>query len=92
MSAAIAIAVDLDPLTEAQLRLPFVASPRTRREYRIKARWWDLEARRGYPSSPDSLRYAANMRWAAELAGLHGPGTWLELIQRAGTKNPEGKR
>jgi hypothetical protein len=31
------------------------------------------------------------MRWAAELAGIFGPGTWLELLKRSGHKNPEAK-
>lgn len=82
--------VSADPITEAQRRLGRCSViNRTRAEYRRCARWWELEAKRGYPSSADSLRYARNMRWAAELAGLHGPGTWLELIKRAGVKNPE---
>lgn len=42
--------------------------PRTWGEYMRCARWWELEARRGYASSEDSLRYASNMRWAAEAA------------------------
>jgi len=67
------------------------AFPRTRRDYRLVARWWEREAQRGYDSSASSARYARNMRWAAELAGLYGPGSWLELIARAGVKNPEAK-
>lgn len=80
---------DHPDITAAQRRLPFVVEPRTRAEYRVRARWWELEARRGYGSSKASLRYAQNMRWAAELAGLYGPGTWRELLQRSGHPNPE---
>ncbi len=78
-------------ITDLQLRLRprFVSTPRTRREDLRTGRWWALEASRGYPSSPASSRYARNMRWAAELAALHGPGTWPELIGRAGLANPE---
>lgn len=80
-------------LTAAQLRLRprVISNPRTEAEYRSRARWWDLEARRGYVSTADSARYARNMRWAAELARAHGPGTWLELIARAGVQNPEAR-
>lgn len=67
------------------------AFPRKPRQYMAASRWLALEAKRGYPSSADSLRYAANMRWAAELARVHGPGTWLELIARAGVRNPEAR-
>lgn len=78
-------------LTQQQLRLRCLRSltPRTRRDYLRRSRWWVLEASRGYPSAPESRRYALNMRWAAELAALHGPGTWLELIDLAGAPNPE---
>src|SRR5574342_1146061 len=65
------------------------SEPRTRQQYRRCARWLELEAQRGYPSAEQSLRYARNMRWAAELAGLFGPGTWRELLKRSGHKNPE---
>lgn len=76
-----------DPITRAQLRLPpLPATLRTREEYRRAARWWELEARRGRPSASRSLAYGANMRWLAELAGLHGPGTMAELVARAGTR------
>lgn len=78
-------------ITEQQraLRALRPLTPRTRRDYLRRSRWWALEASRGYPSSADSSRYASNMRWAAELAAEHGPGTWLELIERAGVRNPE---
>ena len=79
-----------DEITAAQLRIPRhlrVMTPRTRMQYLAAARWWELEALRGYPSAKDSLRYARHMRWAAELA-LYKPGTWLELVQRVGIKNP----
>lgn len=69
-----------EEITAAQIRLsPQAVTARTRLDYRKRARWWELEARRGYSSSSDSLRYAANMRWAAELAGIYGNETWLEL-------------
>lgn len=83
----------IDPITEAQLRLrPWpCASPRTRQEYRRCARWWELEARRVNGAPEASSRYGRNMRWAAELAGLHGPGLWLDLLQRADCENPEAR-
>lgn len=77
-------------ITTAQRRLSRrPVTLRTRRDYLAAGRWWALEASRGYPSSPISGRYATNMRWAAELAALRGPGTWLELSARAGVANPE---
>ena len=80
-------------ITDAQLRLPRrPPTLRTRRDYLSAGRWWALEASRGYGSSSNSERYARNMCWAAELATLHGPGTWLELIARAGVGNPEARR
>lgn len=86
------MAADVDPITAAQLRLRAPTAANDHRGYRVRARWWELEARRGYPSSGESLRYARNLRWAAELAGLHGPGAWLDLIRRAGAENPEVRR
>lgn len=78
-------------ITAAQRRLrPGWRPTRTRAQYLRNATWWELEARRGYPSSVDSARYARNMRWAAELTVFHGAGTWRELIARAGVQNPEG--
>lgn len=77
-------------ITEKQRRLrPMPIVPRTHAEYRRVARWWELEAQRGHASADASRRYARNMRWAAELAGLLGPGTWLELLERSGHPNPE---
>jgi hypothetical protein len=79
-----------EQITEAQRRIgPMLATPRTRDDYRRRARWWELEARRGRGSSEQSARYARNMRWAAELTESHGPGTWLELLARSGNPNPE---
>jgi hypothetical protein len=71
-----ATAAEQDWITERQLALfappdPLPATPRTRVDYLRIARWWHLEARRGYPSSDRSARYARNMRWAA------GPGRGL---------------
>jgi hypothetical protein len=57
-----------DQITEMQQRLgPSPVTPRTRRDFRRRARWWELEAMRGYPSSDRSREYAANMRWLVEL-------------------------
>lgn len=82
-------------ITDAQLRIArksrdrrAMATPRSRTDYRRVAYWLELEAQRGYESSEKTAEYARNMRWAAELAELYGPGTWLELIRRAGAKNP----
>lgn len=80
-------------ITSLQRKLyPLAVTNHTRRDYLRCARWLELEAKRGYGSSADSWRYARNMRWAAELVGIYGPGTWLELIARAGVKNPEDRR
>lgn len=55
-------------LSDEQRRLgPIPHWPRTRRDFRVIARWWEIEARRGYPSSAQSFEYAANMRWLVEL-------------------------
>lgn len=63
--------IEVDPITEAQRTLwPYSIIPRTRREFRRIGRWWDLEAMRGYPSSTDSRRYAANMFRRADLRSL----------------------
>lgn len=71
-------------ISEAQARLrPLAIELRTRHEYRKRALWWQLEARRGYSSSGKALEYAANMRWAGEWAQMTGPGTWLEIKARA---------
>lgn len=73
-----------EEITRAQLRIIRRPVPlRTRADYRRAARWYELEARRGYASSAETLCDAANMRWAAELAGIHGPGTWSELLEAA---------
>lgn len=77
-----------ESITFRQRLLECRASPQTWGEYMRVARWWELEGLRGYPSSGDSLRYAANMRWAAELTHEYGPGTWSQLLQRSGHWNP----
>ena len=70
-------------IAAAQRRLsPLPSVPRTRRDYRRVARWWELEARRRGQSYLDCLRYAANMRWAAERVAETGPGTWADLKSR----------
>lgn len=76
-------------IDEAQRRIRVPAFPRTHRDYRKVARWWELEAMRGYPSAEASRGYARNMRWAAELAGLFGPGDFLELLVRSGHPHPD---
>lgn len=54
-------------ITELQRKIPpRPPVPQTCQDFRRAARWWELEARRGYESSPRSRQYAANMRWAAE--------------------------
>lgn len=62
---------------EMQSRLrPRPVVPRLRRDYRAIARWWELEAMRGYDWDPSgsgltssewSRLYAANYRWLVEL-------------------------
>lgn len=75
-----------DEAAAAQLRLyPPPITPRTRRDYRRVARWWELEAMRtgnGKESVDLARRYASNMRWAAELVGWFGEGSWPELNAR----------
>jgi len=44
-----------------------VVVPRTRAHFRWIARWWEIEASRGYESSERSREYAANYRWLVEL-------------------------
>jgi len=41
--------------------------PILRQHYRWIARWWELEAMRGYESSDRSREYAANYRWLVEV-------------------------
>lgn len=65
-------------ITEMQLRMRrSLYQPRTRADLRRNARWWELEAMRGYDgvvdeygmnSSDRSKMYAANIRWCVELA------------------------
>jgi len=52
-------------------RNPRLHVPNRRADLRRTARWWELEAMRGYPSSGRSLEYAANLRW---LVGLLDAG------------------
>ena len=67
----------------APSRLVTVATPRTAREYRDVARWWNREADRpGATASADARVYAANMRHAARLVAVYGPGTWAQLHER----------
>ncbi len=70
-------------ITDRQMRIPRTpVNLRTRADYRRAAFWWELEVLRGYKSSDKSAQYARNMRWAAELTTVYGPGTWLELSAR----------
>lgn len=93
-----------EDITALQLQLCVPTFPRTRGDYKRRARWWELEAMRGalhevepgewvrdgkrtfyrpgVTSAQKSAEYAQNMRWAAEMALLYGPGTWLELRAR----------
>lgn len=61
---------------QQRLRPRLVVTPRTQREFIRVARWWELEAMRGYDngideygmnSSHHAMMYGANMRWCAEL-------------------------
>lgn len=85
-------------ITNAQRRIwkgrPSPIAPRRPRDYQRVARWWALESRRGYASAAESMQYARNMMWAAELARVYGPGTWLQLQarQKAATIEPSGGR
>lgn len=70
MSPAVA-ARAADPITTEQLALvdeagPGWFNPTAPAHFRAVARWWELEARRGYPSSRKSLLYATNMLHAAD--------------------------
>lgn len=46
--------------------------PKDARGFRACARWLELEARRKYPSYKETLEYAQNQRWCAEMVNLHG--------------------
>jgi hypothetical protein len=76
-------------IARAQARLGrSPSSNRTFADYLRCARWWRLEALRGHDWPVDrgqkswerSAEYSRNMKWAAELTRIYGPGTWLELI------------
>ena len=54
-------------VSRQQRRLLPESSLLPRARLRRNARWWELEARRGYPSSDSSLEYARNLRWLVEL-------------------------
>lgn len=69
-----------EEITAAQLRLRQLHHPvHSPGWYARLARWWKLEARRGYPSSGLSLTYYSNMRWAAEAARAYGDLPWTTL-------------
>jgi hypothetical protein len=82
-----------EEITEAQRRIgPRSITNRTRRDYRRCARWYELNALRGYRSAHLDREYAENMRWLAELVTIYGDGTPLELFARSGIPNPyDGK-
>ncbi len=100
MSAAVAVASSLDPIREAMLELRILEHdpPRTRRGYRVRARWLELHARwlllyDKYPASrataesrARSLDCARGMRWAAAMVGLYGDHTWLEIARLGGAR------
>jgi hypothetical protein len=58
-------------------------SPKDARGYRAWASWLELEAKRRYPSWRETLEYAKNQRWMAEMVNLHG----LEKAQEIGRKH-----
>lgn len=60
-----------------------VSPTHLRRDLRRRARWWDLEATRGYPSSSKSREYAMNIRWLVELLdnGVDVSRPFHELIK-----------
>lgn len=81
-----------ETITAAQIRLPPAAVVnRTRGNYRRNARWWELEAARGYRSAWRSRVYARTLRWCSELAGIYGDGTFPELLARSGYSHPYPK-
>lgn len=57
--------------------------PTDARGYRAWARWLELEAERRYPSWRETMEYAKNQRWMAEIVNLHG----LEKAQGIGRKH-----
>lgn len=83
-----------EAISEAQRLIPpRPAVLRTRDDFRRVARWWELEALRGYShdagdkmtSSQKSALYGRNMRWCAEVVLMTGrPGTFTELCERKG--------
>lgn len=78
---AAALATDLDPITEAQRPYAGRARPTTAQDFFALARWWDLEADRGYPTAARSRWYAANMLRAAERRmGSGTPAPWTPGI------------
>lgn len=83
-----------DEITALQRLIPpRPVTLRTRADFRRCARWWELEAARGYDSHVDeygmnssdrSKMYAANMRWMVELldAGVDVSGRFDALVKR----------
>jgi len=65
---------------------PEWASPTTSEGFLAVARWLELEASRGYPSSRRTLWCAANMRLAAAARENGEPRRWTPGVDRhAGT-------
>lgn len=80
-----------------------VVVPRLRAHYRWIARWWELEAMRGYESSDRSREYGANYRWLVELmdagrrvtADAHGvyvDGDLASKVQGRGKRKTKAER
>jgi hypothetical protein len=85
-------ALEQERITDMQMRIP--RRPvvlRNPRDHFRAARWWRLESMRGYASSAESAQYARNLRWAGELAMIHGPGKWAELSAIARSAAKENK-
>lgn len=62
-----------DPITDQQMALQSASiEPQTAEEFFRCARWWELEAMRGYPSSDDSLVYAITMSEAGKARQADG--------------------
>lgn len=68
---------------------PSPLTNRTERDFRRHARWLELEAMRGYPSSRRTLWYAANMRIAAARRKLSGTAEpWTRGVDSSAEQCP----
>lgn len=80
---------------QQRLLRPLPINAHTARDYRLRARWWELEARRpdvyvidqktGETNRQAALRYARTQRWSAELVGLYGEGECRRKAEPWGT-------